>query len=104
MSTDSRLIVAADGVGGWGELDVDPGLFSKHLCRTIGKIYDKGGLSGLKELLVSAVKENPHTGSTTAVMAKVSEGGNMETCNLGDSGYLLLRFDDSGALETKYQS
>lgn len=26
------LIAVADGVGGWGEMGVDPGLFSKELC------------------------------------------------------------------------
>ena len=26
------LIAVADGVGGWGEMGIDPGLFSKELC------------------------------------------------------------------------
>jgi len=28
--------MVADGVGGWGELDVDPGKVSKYICKTIG--------------------------------------------------------------------
>jgi len=40
IGADNRLLVACDGVGGWGELDVDPGLFSKHLCKTIGELHD----------------------------------------------------------------
>ena len=28
VATD-KLIVVADGVGGWGEVGIDPGLFSK---------------------------------------------------------------------------
>ena len=35
-----QLLVVADGVGGWGELGVDPGLFSKELCTNIKKIFD----------------------------------------------------------------
>jgi protein phosphatase PTC7 len=26
------LLAIADGVGGWGEMGIDPGLFSKELC------------------------------------------------------------------------
>ena len=40
ISTDKRFLSVCDGVGGWGELDVDPGLFSKHLCKTMGEIYE----------------------------------------------------------------
>lgn len=32
--------MVADGVGGWGDLDVDPGLFSKHLTATVKNLYD----------------------------------------------------------------
>ena len=35
ISDDQKLIMVADGVGGWGDLDVDPGLFSKYLTSTV---------------------------------------------------------------------
>jgi protein phosphatase PTC7 len=30
------LLVVADGVGGWAKKGIDPGLFSKELCKLIG--------------------------------------------------------------------
>ena len=35
-----KLIVVADGVGGWVSSGIDPGLFSKKLCKNIEEIYD----------------------------------------------------------------
>ena len=31
-----NLLVVADGVGGWADHGVDPGLYSKKLCKLIG--------------------------------------------------------------------
>lgn len=33
------LISVADGVGGWADRGVDPGLFSKQLCKDIQSLY-----------------------------------------------------------------
>ena len=33
------LIAVADGVGGWADRGIDPGLFSKQLCRDIKTLY-----------------------------------------------------------------
>ena len=52
-----RLIVVADGVGGWAEHGVDPGLFSKELCRNIEQIHASDPDETLKEILVSAVQK-----------------------------------------------
>ena len=41
VSDDKKLIMVADGVGGWGELDVCSGIFSRHLTSTVGKLYNK---------------------------------------------------------------
>ena len=35
LSEDQAMIMVADGVGGWGDVGVDPGLFSKHLTATV---------------------------------------------------------------------
>jgi serine/threonine protein phosphatase PrpC len=52
----------------------------------------------------AAAKLNPHLGSTTCVMAKIDEGGHLETCNLGDSGFLLLRFDNHGIVTVHHSA
>ena len=36
----SNLLVVADGVGGWAKQGVDPGLFSRELCRHINRIFN----------------------------------------------------------------
>lgn len=52
--------MVADGVGGWGDLDIDPGLFSKHLTSSVKKLYENSikndKLLSLKDLLIQAVK------------------------------------------------
>jgi protein phosphatase PTC7 len=96
------LIVVADGVGGWGEVGIDPGLFSKALVKFIEEEYLKNPNGTLKNYLIEAVKRNKHTGSSTCVLAKfdkVRENNKvyLKTCNLGDSGYMLIRAPKPGS-------
>ena len=56
-----------------------------------------------EETLIEGVKSNPNGASTTACLAKL-ESGKMKTCNLGDSGYLLLRSSSNGSLEKVFRS
>lgn len=93
ISKDSRFLSVCDGVGGWNDVGVDPGLFSKYLCVTMGELYDVDPKMTLKNILVEAVKKNPHKGSSTAVLVKLEadRSGRMTTCNLGDSGYMIFR-------------
>ena len=36
-----NLLVVTDGVGGWADYGVDPGLYSKKLCKIIGEKITK---------------------------------------------------------------
>jgi len=50
-----------DGVGGWANHGIDPGLYSKRLCKLIGDNLKKNPTSYLpnpSELLVDCVKQN----------------------------------------------
>lgn len=87
------MIAVADGVGGWASKGVDPGLFSKQLCRDLEKIYYENPDESLKNILVEAVKKNKNVGSSTALLAKLDQHQPdiMKTTNLGDCAYLLLR-------------
>lgn len=98
--SNERLIVVADGVGGWGEVGVDPGLFSKQLVKDIEVEFNKNPKGSLKEMLVEAVKANKNTGSSTAVLATmdVTDGSViLRTTNLGDSGYVIFRAPPLGS-------
>lgn len=88
------LLVVADGVGGWAESGVDPGLFSKALVRLIEEQFVRNRNATLKQMLIESVKLNRHLGSSTAVLAALDVKQDqviMRTCNLGDSGYVLFR-------------
>lgn len=93
------MIAVADGVGGWAERGVDPGLFSKQLCKDFQSLYNKDFSKTLKEILLKAVTMNDFTGSSTACLAKLVTSNNktvLQTTNLGDSGYILYRAYQEG--------
>lgn len=49
----------ADGVGGWADSGVDPGLYSKKLCEIIGKKVEKDSkvyIEDPQKLIIEAVK------------------------------------------------
>lgn len=69
------MIAVADGVGGWAERGVDPGLFSKQLCRDIQLLFDKESKLSLKDILIKSVIRNNFTGSSTACLAKLVDSG-----------------------------
>ena len=64
----------ADGVGGWNDHGVDPGLFSRELCTNVWEELkklrvEKNYRLTLKNMLVNAVKNTKNKGSSTFVMA-----------------------------------
>ena len=96
------MIGVCDGVGGWAEVNICSGKFSRFLCKKMGELFDDDPEQSLKEILIDSVKANPHGGSTTACLAKLeldseqdlfasSKYAKMHTCNLGDSAYMILR-------------
>jgi hypothetical protein len=56
--------------------------------------------------MIDSVKTNPNIGSSTCVIAKfdTSRPNFLKTTNLGDSGYLLLRPDTDGNLQSLFRS
>ena len=101
-----------DGVGGWARRLVDTGKFSKLMANHVKEIYinEYTGYPGkehtpdsqihtLKDILDQASKRTMLPGSTTCVMAEIvahdgtkdMEDALVKTCNLGDSGYMILR-------------
>ena len=89
VAANQKMILALDGVGGWISKGICSGLMTKWLSVSLKKLYDNGN-ENLKEILRDSVKECPHKGSTTVVMAKL-ERDSINTLNLGDSGYAVIR-------------
>jgi protein phosphatase PTC7 len=72
------MIAVADGVGGWNDYGVDPGIFSRELCGHVKEGYEKQLAHAkeryeidLKRLLVEGVKATKAKGSSTFVMAMI---------------------------------
>ena len=103
---DSKILVVADGVGGWINQGVDSGLFSKGLVQLVHKSHSENNAKELKNILVDAVKTNKHIGTSTAVLAKFDTTRHdvIKTTNLGDSGYVLFRPNQEGKLEKLFRS
>ena len=97
------MLSVADGVGGWAESGIDPAIYSKNLCQQIYKLYTMAEktnndryLVSPKQLLVDACNMNREIGSSTAVVLVLDEKAPiLSSCNLGDSGYMLLRKEET---------
>ncbi len=93
-SVSPNVLAVADGVGGWAESGIDPAIFSKRLCKNIDELIIKSEsyIHEPKRLLMDAVSANHETGSSTCVIVSLDKNKPLlNTANLGDSGYMLLR-------------
>nr|CAD7404879.1 unnamed protein product [Timema cristinae] len=95
----AEVIGVADGVGGWRNYGIDPGVFSNFLMRTCERLVlcgrfvptEPAGLLARSyyELLES---KQPILGSSTAcVMVLNAETRTAYAANIGDSGFVLVR-------------
>lgn len=86
----------ADGVGGWAEVGVDPGLYSRELMNHSVSLLDAldseiGIHSGTpQDVLEGAHAKTKARGSCTACILCLFEG-RVHAANLGDSGFLIAR-------------
>ena len=89
------MICVADGVGGWNESGVDPSKYSNELCENIKKEYFKHGhlfYANPKRLFIDACNTTKSIGSATFCMVNLDlEKEYINTVNMGDSGYMLIR-------------
>jgi len=91
ISDDSTAVGIADGVGGWTDLGIDPSLFSRSLMQNAKEAVDLQQIRDPLEILTQAYENTKHiTGSCTASIA-VLDGEELQTINLGDSGFMILR-------------
>ena len=68
--SNESIIAVADGVGGWADHGVDPGLYSKKLCKIMQELFanpatQKEYINFPQKLIGEAVKRNRETGTTT---------------------------------------
>lgn len=104
---DSKIIIVADGVGGWNEVGVDPSKYSKELTQNILSEYKKSPNSKILDIFVNACKSVKNRGSSTCCLCRINENGTLDSLNLGDSSFIILRpFIENKKLnfELKYES
>ena len=86
-----------DGVGGWIYKLVDTGKMTKELTKHMYDVYkesrepESNNRRSLHDILDDSVRRVKAPGSTTCVMAELVDDSTLNTCNLGDSGYMILR-------------
>jgi protein phosphatase PTC7 len=95
LATHDGMICVADGVGGWADQGVDPGIYSNQLASNVKKYFLEEGLSSYNDpmrFFVKACNDNKEIGSSTCCICVLDlEKNYVHTLNMGDSGYLLLR-------------
>lgn len=102
------MVGVADGVGGWAEIGIDSGLFSRELMHNANSVlqefnrkYGKDAMD-TKEVLCEAFRRTKSMGTSTACLIGVNSG-RIVASNLGDSGFCLLRRDAPFFGTGKYQ-
>ncbi|XP_050210693.1 probable protein phosphatase 2C 55 [Mercurialis annua] len=92
ICTDEQAVGVADGVGGWADLGVDSGKYSRELMsNSVSAIQDepKGSIDPAR-VLEKAHSSTKAKGSSTACIIALAEEG-LHAINLGDSGFIVVR-------------
>ncbi|KFK28352.1 putative protein phosphatase 2c 55-like [Arabis alpina] len=90
---EEQAIGVADGVGGWAEVGVDSGLFSRELMSySVSAIRELAKGSSIDPLMVleKAHSQTRAKGSSTACIIALTDKG-LHAINLGDSGFTVVR-------------
>ncbi|KAK2657258.1 hypothetical protein Ddye_010310 [Dipteronia dyeriana] len=92
ICVDEQAIGLADGVGGWADVGVDAGLFSRELMsHSVAAIQEepKGHVDPAKVLEKAHSFTKAKGSSTACIIALTSKG--IHAINLGDSGFIVVR-------------
>ncbi|KAL3677388.1 hypothetical protein R1sor_027336 [Riccia sorocarpa] len=99
----NQWIGVADGVGGWALEGINAGHYARELmwhCAELARESDKK--SDPKTLLVKSFSRTKAMGSTTAVVASISDQ-TLTVVNMGDTGFLVVRDGAVAARSTPMQ-
>ncbi|XP_058222780.1 probable protein phosphatase 2C 55 isoform X1 [Rhododendron vialii] len=92
ICADEQAIGVADGVGGWADMGIDSGLFSRELMSySVAAIQEepKGSIDPAR-VLEKAHSSTKAKGSSTACIIALTDQG-LHAINLGDSGFIVVR-------------
>ncbi|XP_010449755.1 PREDICTED: probable protein phosphatase 2C 55 [Camelina sativa] len=92
ICAEEQALGVADGVGGWAELGIDAGFYSRELMsNSVNAIQDepKGSIDPAR-VLEKAHTSTKSLGSSTACIIALTNQG-LNAINLGDSGFMVVR-------------
>ncbi|XP_068313160.1 probable protein phosphatase 2C 55 [Pyrus communis] len=92
ICANEQAIGVADGVGGWADLGVNSGLYSRELMsNSVAAVQEepKGSIDPAR-VLEKAHSSTKARGSSTACIIALTEQG-IHAVNLGDSGFIVVR-------------
>mmetsp|Transcript_3643 Transcript_3643/g.6375 ORF Transcript_3643/g.6375 Transcript_3643/m.6375 type:complete len:390 (+) Transcript_3643:323-1492(+) len=85
----------SDGVGGWAEIGVDAGMYSRELCDNAARFVTNTGETNPQKIIQVAYDNSNSTGSATMCCLTLQDDA-LKAANLGDSKFLLLRPTSNG--------
>jgi protein phosphatase PTC7 len=92
----SSAVGVADGVGGWLAYGVDAGLYSRKLMQKCSDVISRQGEMDPSIALRKAFFAMDKTIGTTTACLMTLTGRTLRGTNLGDSGFLVIRYGFSG--------
>lgn len=95
VSNNGLAVGVADGVGGWADLGVDSGKFSRELMMQCKYFQEAGDMMDPREILTVAFDSTTCIGTSTACLLALQDHM-LRTANIGDSSFLLLRKGEGG--------
>lgn len=105
-ATSDRWLVVADGVGGWADHGVNPGLYSRLLTTKVVEVGTKDDTASLADVIHRAnwMAADQHMGSATCTALKLIGPNKIATINIGDSGYSIHRIQNGKDLQVVFAS
>ncbi|CAH8276384.1 unnamed protein product [Arabidopsis lyrata] len=92
ICAEEQALGVADGVGGWAELGIDAGYYSRELMsNSVNAIQDepKGSIDPARVLEKAHTCTKSQGSSTACIIALTNQG--LHAINLGDSGFMVVR-------------
>jgi protein phosphatase PTC7 len=90
------ILAVFDGVSGWASSGIDPALYPKALEKGVQEYVktakdDRSEGFSMRILKYAAEFARTQTGSSTACILTINRHNRLDTANLGDSGFLVIR-------------
>ena len=90
VTENDKIAGVADGVGGWVEMGIDAGAFSRELMAGAKKFANDEDSLDPGAILASAYFSTTALGTCTACIVAL-DGDELRAINVGDSGFSILR-------------